>query len=124
MVVFGPWVFGTTQPWAIWAMNIAGYVLGLLLLVKLFIRWLKGYQPGRWDYRTTGPQDHRTTELRTRAAQIFAAKERKEHKERKLYSSTCVLHAFAGNHAVVAVLDCVLAMILPVSVVHFPISGD
>src|SRR5258708_5345668 len=49
MVVFSPWAFGTTQPWAIWTMNAAGYVLGLLLAVKLVIRWLKGYRPARWD---------------------------------------------------------------------------
>jgi O-antigen ligase len=48
MVIFSPWAFGTTQPWAIWVMNAAGYVLGVLLLVKLFIRLVKGYHPPRW----------------------------------------------------------------------------
>jgi hypothetical protein len=48
MVVFSPWAFGTTQPWAVWTMNIGGYALGLLLAAKLTIRWLKGYRPGRW----------------------------------------------------------------------------
>lgn len=48
MVIFSPWAFGTTQTWAIWVMNVAGYVLGALLLVKLFIRWVKGYHPPRW----------------------------------------------------------------------------
>src|SRR5260370_22483642 len=48
MVVFSPWAFGTTQPWAIWSMNAGGYVLGLLLSAKLAIRWLKGYRPARW----------------------------------------------------------------------------
>jgi hypothetical protein len=49
MLVFGPWAFGTTQPWAIWTMNGAGYALGALLLVKLFIRKLKGYPAPRWE---------------------------------------------------------------------------
>jgi hypothetical protein len=49
MLVFSPWAFGTTQPWAIWCMNFAGYALGVLLLVKLFIRKLKNYSAPRWD---------------------------------------------------------------------------
>ncbi len=48
MVLFSPWAFGTTQPWAIGAMNLAGYVAGLLLLFKLAIRHLKGHRPLRW----------------------------------------------------------------------------
>ena len=49
MVVFSPWAFGTTQPWSIWTMNIAGYCLGALLAVKVFIRRVKSYVPPRWD---------------------------------------------------------------------------
>ena len=49
MLVFGPWAFGTTEPWSIWTMNIAGYALGVLLLVKVFIRGLKGYNALRWE---------------------------------------------------------------------------
>jgi hypothetical protein len=49
MVVFSPWAFGTTQPWSVWTMNIAGYCLGLLLSIKLALRWWKGYRPSRWD---------------------------------------------------------------------------
>src|SRR6266568_2896299 len=48
MVVFSPWAFGTTQPWAIWTMNIAGYWLGFLLAIKLAIRHFKEYRPPRW----------------------------------------------------------------------------
>ncbi len=48
MALFSPWAFGTTQPWSIWTMNCAGYILGMLLAVKLAIRRLKGYHPGRW----------------------------------------------------------------------------
>ena len=49
MLVFSPWAFGTTQPWSIWTMNVAGYALGILLLVKLHIRVLKGYVAPRWE---------------------------------------------------------------------------
>jgi len=49
MIVFSPWAFGTTQPWAIWAMNAGGYILGFLLLIKLFIRKAKRYPAPRWD---------------------------------------------------------------------------
>ncbi len=48
MVVFSPWAFGTTEPWSIWTMNGCGYGLGLLLGIKLTIRWLKKYRPGKW----------------------------------------------------------------------------
>jgi len=48
MVVFSPWAFGSTEPWAIWFMNSASYLLGLLLLLKLAIRFGRGYQPARW----------------------------------------------------------------------------
>lgn len=53
MLLFSPWAFGTTQPWAIACMNFAGDALGLLLLVKLFIRKLKGYPAPRWDAFST-----------------------------------------------------------------------
>ena len=49
MLVFGPWAFGTTQPWSIACMNAAGFALGLLLLLKLFIRKAKGYPAPRWE---------------------------------------------------------------------------
>ncbi|MEI9962787.1 MAG: O-antigen ligase family protein [Limisphaerales bacterium] len=49
MLIFSPWAFGTTQPWSIWIMNVAGYALGVLLLTKLFIREVKGYPASRWE---------------------------------------------------------------------------
>src|ERR1035437_3774574 len=49
MVVFGPWAFGTTQPWSVWIMNGAGYLLGVMLACKLSIRRFKGYHPSRWE---------------------------------------------------------------------------
>src|SRR5258708_6504544 len=48
MLIFSPWAFGTTEPWSVWTMNICGYSLGILMLIKLTIRWLKGYRPGKW----------------------------------------------------------------------------
>lgn len=47
-ILFGPWAFGTTQPWSIHVMNGVGFALGLLWLGKLFIR-SSGYQPLRWS---------------------------------------------------------------------------
>jgi hypothetical protein len=49
MVVFGPWAFGTTEPWSIWTMNASSYLLGLLLACKLVIRFSTKYAPRRWD---------------------------------------------------------------------------
>lgn len=56
MVVFYPWAFGTTQTWSIWAMNFAGYFLGIVLLTKRFIRAGTGYQPARWVNEMTGDE--------------------------------------------------------------------
>src|SRR6266446_481554 len=61
MALFSPWAFGTTQPWSIWTMNCAGYILGVLLAVKLAIRRLKGYHPGRW--KTEGPIPYPTSHI-------------------------------------------------------------
>jgi hypothetical protein len=81
MVVFSPWAFGTTQPWAIHTMDAAGYLLGLLLALKMWVRWWKGYRPEGWgrerrstegkaesrkqkaemDPGTQGLRDHETT---------------------------------------------------------------
>lgn len=48
MIVFSPWAFGSTQPWAVWVMNIAGYALGILLAVKWGVCRLANYAPPRW----------------------------------------------------------------------------
>ena len=53
MLVFSPWAFGTTQPWSIWTMNIVGYLLGLLLLLKVFIRRVRHYPAPRWENFST-----------------------------------------------------------------------
>jgi O-antigen ligase len=39
MVVFGPWVFGTTQAWAVRVMTAAGLSLWILLGVQWLARW-------------------------------------------------------------------------------------
>ena len=49
MVIFSPWAFGTTQPWAIWVMNFVGDALGVLWLLKLLIRQAKGYVAPSWE---------------------------------------------------------------------------
>lgn len=61
--LFGPWAFGTTQPWSIWTMNTAGFVLGLLLLPKLVIRWFRGYRPPRWESRATAMAEGPSTRI-------------------------------------------------------------
>jgi len=53
MVVFSPWAFGTTQPWAVWTMNVTGYLLGLLLLIELLVCKWHGYRPPRWNMGAT-----------------------------------------------------------------------
>jgi O-antigen ligase len=59
MVVFSPWAFGTTQPWSIWTMNSLGYLLGILLGIKLAIRQWTGYLPARWgETNVTGRNDN------------------------------------------------------------------
>ncbi|HVY72327.1 MAG TPA: O-antigen ligase family protein [Verrucomicrobiae bacterium] len=49
MVLFSPWAFGTTDPWAIRVMNFGGGVLGALLLAKWIVRWHTGFRPSRWS---------------------------------------------------------------------------
>lgn len=48
IIVAGPWLFGTTQNTTIWAMTIGNGVLGLLLCIKLLIRYWFHYSPERW----------------------------------------------------------------------------
>jgi len=43
-VVFAPWAFGTTQPWSIGVMNVAGCLLGGLLAGKWTVRWATGWE--------------------------------------------------------------------------------
>jgi hypothetical protein len=95
MIVFSPWAFGTTQAWAIWAMNIAGYTLGVLWLMKLFIRELKGYPALRWNQFSarSGPPAgfalaHRLTQVLASLTLIFLG-----------YCLTAALNAAATYHA-------------------------
>ena len=68
MVVFSPWAFGSAQEWAIWTMNVAGYILGALLLVKLFIRKFKNYPAPRWDSLQLPEQRRKASRPPVRAA--------------------------------------------------------
>ncbi|HVV70213.1 MAG TPA: hypothetical protein VHI52_01735, partial [Verrucomicrobiae bacterium] len=45
MVVFGPWAFGSTQPWSIGVLNTLGIVLGLLWVTSKLIRRRIQYLP-------------------------------------------------------------------------------
>jgi hypothetical protein len=49
MLIFSPWAFGTTETWSIRIMNVVGCTLGGLLLIKWFIRSVKGFPALRWD---------------------------------------------------------------------------
>ncbi len=48
LLVASPWAFGTTQPIVVRFMDIGGYALGGLLVIKLFIRHWAGYKPVTW----------------------------------------------------------------------------
>ena len=73
MVVFSPWAFGTTQPWAIWIMNYAAYLLGTLLLAKLFIRKIKKFPAPRWDADDPGDKKTATFYTVTALARLTGA---------------------------------------------------
>jgi hypothetical protein len=49
MVVFSPWAFGTTESWSIWTMNVCGYGLAILQLVKVVVQKSTAYRPRSWD---------------------------------------------------------------------------
>src|ERR1035441_4208704 len=70
MVVFGPWAFGTTQPWSVWIMNGAGYLLGVVLVCKLSIRRLKGYHPSRWEDRHRVEAAREESEVRDQRSEV------------------------------------------------------
>lgn len=55
MLLFSPWVFGTTQAWSIASLNFGGYALGVLLGIKLWIRHRLGHKPLRWNSASVTP---------------------------------------------------------------------
>lgn len=61
MVVFSPWAFGTTQSWAIWTMNVSGYLLGAVMFFKFWLRFRFNYRSARWP-----PGDVRTNQRASR----------------------------------------------------------
>lgn len=75
MLVFSPWALGTTEAWSIQIMNRAGYALAVLLLIKWFIREVKGFPALRWDEcssRVRGA-DEPYSPTRNSVARILAA---------------------------------------------------
>jgi O-antigen ligase len=68
-ILFGPWAFGTTQPWSIQIMNGVGLTLGLLWLGKLSIR-LSGHRSLRW---TTFPDNGRRLKTERRFTWLLGA---------------------------------------------------
>ena len=71
-ILFGPWAFGTTQPWSIQIMNGIGFALGLLWLGKLFIRTC-GYQPLRWTMVPGNGESGRWLQAERRFSWMLAA---------------------------------------------------
>ena len=55
VLVFGPWAFGCTEPWAIWTLNVAGYGLGLLLAFKLALARLSERQNASFSSPNPAP---------------------------------------------------------------------
>lgn len=47
MAVAAPWLFGTTEAWSVWAMNIASYLLGAALIAKHVLRRVLDFSPPR-----------------------------------------------------------------------------
>lgn len=58
VVIFGPWAFGTTQPWAVWLMNGMSYMLAILWCTSALISRSTGYLPVRAS--PPSPQPKRT----------------------------------------------------------------
>ncbi len=48
-MVFSPWALAGWPTWSVWTLNVAGYILWLLLAVKAVTRRLAGYRPLRWN---------------------------------------------------------------------------
>jgi O-antigen ligase len=71
-VVFGPWAFGTTQPWSIHVMNGVGFALGLLWLGKSFLR-SGGHTPLRWTQFSGGREAGRWLQTERRFTGMLAA---------------------------------------------------
>ncbi|MCX6902881.1 MAG: O-antigen ligase family protein [Verrucomicrobia bacterium] len=55
-VVFGPWAFGTTTPWAIQVMNIAGLAAWGLLAAKWLLQWAAALGAPEWEAPHPGRQ--------------------------------------------------------------------
>lgn len=47
MVVAAPWLFGTTEEWAVWTMNVGSFLLGAALIAKQVLRRSLDFSPPR-----------------------------------------------------------------------------
>ena len=56
VIAASPWLFGTTEDWSVWCMNLLGYACGLLLLVKWFVRWRTGAVAVEGIWQSRDPQ--------------------------------------------------------------------
>jgi O-antigen ligase len=62
-LVFMPWAFGTTQPWAISVMNGVAYLLGGLLIFKRIVARFGRFRPARWTDGQPASAAHRIARL-------------------------------------------------------------
>jgi hypothetical protein len=62
-IIFGPWAFGTTQPWSIWTTNVISYTLGVLWLIKVMLRSGSDYRPPRWLSAPSSSDENDSAEL-------------------------------------------------------------
>ncbi len=51
IILFSPWAFGTTESWSIWITNISSYILGSLLVVKLFYKKTKSFYKNKSSHK-------------------------------------------------------------------------
>lgn len=49
ILIFTPWMFGTTEHWAIRTVNTWNFFLGGLMVCKWLVRLFTGFKPARWD---------------------------------------------------------------------------
>ncbi len=68
-MLFGPWTFGATEPWSMWALNVMCYSLGLLWLTSKIGRCWIGFRPQNWSDGSQTLESDPGRKARNRTAQ-------------------------------------------------------
>ncbi len=71
LVVAGPWLFGSVDPWAVWIMNSGAYVLGMCLIGKWVVARRQNYKPTRWGDEETGETEGEEGRRTKRGGEIW-----------------------------------------------------